>query len=1414
MLPLNSTWNACKQYGYVVDAFIPNRRSKAGKRFGFVHFIKVFDVERLLVNYARCGLVDIEFTLMLLDSRDQRCTTVVKDFGSLSNLKVVLGNEGFDNIELRYLGGLWVMIEFKSVEVKEKFQSNAGTGSWFSQLFQASNDFIIDGRVTWVDIEGIPLKVWTENTFNRIASKWGTLLNADNSKEGCFHSKRLCIYMTGMFNIFESFKLIYQGKAYWVRAKEVLGWILDFVEQNDEDSESDDEQFEGDFKEDIGRSDEELDGENDVNVVPDTVFEEETHKSNDEEDSIGQNEKQSEDPFNIYSLLNKKKGENNKDSSTKDSLKYPPGFTPRKDVEADFQMSNKGNSFVRENGDKRKVSDDLNSGSKNNWSKKDGTESVVSGHFKKAESPHTGGSLLILMDELIKVGQTMGYNMAGDSVGNSGGILCVWDSNSFMKVNATVSDYFVMIRGNWVTNGKLLLIILVYASQELTEKKLLWDYLGHVIANWKDEVIIMGDFNEVRNKNERFGSIYNVQGATAFNLFISNAGLEEVPLGGCSFTWCHRSASKMSKLDRFLMSESLLGACPNFSTITLDRYLSDHRLILLRESTHDYGPILFRFFHYWFEVDGFEKLVNEAWYETQVDASNAMLNLMNKLKYLKKKIRAWNDVSDDIINKRTEVVKSIQELDELQSMEAAQKAKIKWAIEGDENSKYYHGVLNKKRNQLSIRGVLAAGNWIENPALVKNKFLTHFKNQFERPNTMRPILNMDFPRQLTSIQQLDMEAEVSNDEIKRAVWDCGIDKSPGPDGFTFGFYRRFWKLIEKDVVAAVKLFFQSGYIPKGCNSSFIALIPKILDAKMVKDFRPISLIGSLYKIIAKILANHLVMVLGDIINEVQSAFVADRQILDGLFILNELFQWCKSKKKQSFIFKVDFEKAYDSVRWDYLDDVLRKFGFGERWCGWIQECLRSSWGSVIVNGSPMEEFQFFKGLKQGNPLSLFIFILIMESLHISFQRAVNAGMFKGIVLDSSMQLSHIFYADDAVFVGQWSNSNIDTIVHVLKCFHYASGLSINMSKSKIMGIAVTEERVEQVASRIRCDILKVPMKVLQRMESIRCHFFNGVDLDSKKSIWAKWNNVLTSKEKGGLGVVIKAIHGEDGKIGKCSKSGHKSIWQDIVQEMDAFKKQGNMALKHRYPRLYALELNKKIDVAAKLAQASLVCSFRRDPRSGVEHSQLVDLVDKIEGVSLVAMNDRWTWALEGSGDFSVASVRKLLDDKRLPDVSSQTCWIKAVPIKVNIHAWKVRLDCLPTRLNISRRGMDIASILCPICGSAVELSSHLFFDCHVAKDNFRKICRLYWKGDAAFKTVFPRIYALELFKDISVAEKMAHPSISFSFRRDPRLGSELVQMASLQSHLEGIVLSNMLDRWIWSLSGDGEFSVSSVRNSH
>ncbi|GJY44716.1 RNA-directed DNA polymerase, eukaryota [Tanacetum coccineum] len=578
------------------------------------------------------------------------------------------------------------------------------------------------------------------------------------------------------------------------------------------------------------------------------------------------------------------------------------------------------------------------------------------------------------------------------------------------------------------------MIIAVYAPHDPRDKRMLWDYLAHVINQWQGEVVIMGDFNEVRVKSDRFGTNFNVLGANIFNSFINSTGLEEVHLGGSAFTWCHKSATKMSKLDRFFVSNNLLNIFPHISGITLDRFLSDHRPILLRESAHDYGPVPFRFFHHWIHLEGFNDFVTSTWNSAPSVDSNGMRNLAGKLKFLKAHIKIWikdnkSETVSTIANlkkelnqldavidkgtgteveaeKRMEVLAALRNIDHIHSMDLAQKAKIKWSIEGDENSNFFHGILNKKRNQMNIRGITIDGVWKEQPNDVKQEFLSHFQDRFAKPSERRANIDMRFPKTISEDQSQDLEREVSKQEIKTAVWGCGTDKSPGPDGFSFGFYRHFWPVIEHDVYMAVNHFFIHGEIPPGCNSSFIALIPKVPDANLVKDFRTICIMEVIYKIIAKILSNRLVNVLGDIVNEVQSAFIAERQMLDGPFILNEILQWCTKKKKKTLIFKVDFEKAFDSIRWDFLDDVLKEFGFRCKWRNWIQSCLTSSKGSILVNGCPTNEFQFYKGLKQGDPLSPFLFILVMESLHLSFQRIVNRGMFKGEV--RSLQMKRLY----------------------------------------------------------------------------------------------------------------------------------------------------------------------------------------------------------------------------------------------------------------------------------------------------------------------------------------------------------------------------------------------------------------------
>nr|GEZ95080.1 RNA-directed DNA polymerase, eukaryota, reverse transcriptase zinc-binding domain protein [Tanacetum cinerariifolium] len=424
---------------------------------------------------------------------------------------------------------------------------------------------------------------------------------------------------------------------------------------------------------------------------------------------------------------------------------------------------------------------------------------------------------------------------------------------------------------------------------------------------------------------------------------------------------------------------------------------------------------------------------------------------------------------------------------------------------------------------------------------------------------------------------------------------------------------------------------------------------------------------------------------------------------------------------------------------DFLDDVLKKFGFGNKWCNWIQCCLKSSRDSIFVNGSPTDEFQFYKGSKQGDPLSPFLFILIMESLHLSFQRVVDVGLFKGINLNHSLCLSHMFYAYDAIFMGQWSDVNITTLIHVLECFFHASGPKINLFKSKIMGVNVEGSYVNQAAVKLGCQVLtspfiylgtkvggtmsrvqawhevvekvktrlskckmktlsirgrrtllksvlgfipifhmsifRVPSKVLQILESIR------------DSIWTK---------------VITTIHGVNGNVNSSGGKADRSCWLAIVDEVRVLHKKGvyvfdfmNLKLgngemvkfwldrwfeggilKDLFPRMFALE--------------------------NMKETQFSKLVELVQSISLMPINDCWVWNLESSGEFSVATIRRIIDETRFPNIGDTTRRVKYVPIKVNSLAWIIRCDVLPTRMNLSRRGIDIQAISCPICDYGVE----------------------------------------------------------------------------------------------------------------
>ena len=201
-------------------------------------------------------------------------------------------------------------------------------------------------------------------------------------------------------------------------------------------------------------------------------------------------------------------------------------------------------------------------------------------------------------------------------------------------------------------------------------------------------------------------------------------------------------------------------------------------------------------------------------------------------------------------------------------------------------------------------------------------------------------------------------------------------------------------------------------------TTFLVLIPKKCGAEDLSDFRPISLVGGLYKLLAKVLTNRLKKVMGKVVSSTQNAFVEGRQILDAALIANEVINSLLKRKESGVLCKLDLEKAYDCINWDFLLSVMQRMGFGEKWVGWIRWCISTALFSVLVNGSPTGFFRSSRGLRQGDPLSPYLFVLGMEALGSLINREVRGGFLSGCRIwgreGVGNQVTHLLFADDTL----------------------------------------------------------------------------------------------------------------------------------------------------------------------------------------------------------------------------------------------------------------------------------------------------------------------------------------------------------------------------------------------------------------
>ena len=260
---------------------------------------------------------------------------------------------------------------------------------------------------------------------------------------------------------------------------------------------------------------------------------------------------------------------------------------------------------------------------------------------------------------------------------------------------------------------------------------------------------------------------------------------------------------------------------------------------------------------------------------------------------------------------------------------------------------------------------------------------------------------------VTSEMNEALLAPFSGEEVRAALETIGDLKAPGADGMPAIFYKRFWHLIGEKVKKEVLDVLNGGEMPQGWNDTVIVLIPKVKHPDRLKDLRPISLCNVLYKLISKVLANRLKRILPDIISPSQSAFVPGRMITDNILLAYELTHHLKNKRKGTgslAAIKLDMSKAYDRVEWSFLERIMRRMGFSERWINLVMLCVTTVSYRIRVNGAFTRTIRPQRGLRQGDPLSPYLFIICAEAFSALMEDAERRGQIEEL---GSVQAHHV-----------------------------------------------------------------------------------------------------------------------------------------------------------------------------------------------------------------------------------------------------------------------------------------------------------------------------------------------------------------------------------------------------------------------
>jgi hypothetical protein len=669
-----------------------------------------------------------------------------------------------------------------------------------------------------------------------------------------------------------------------------------------------------------------------------------------------------------------------------------------------------------------------------------------------------------------------------DCVGKSGGLALLWGDEilveiqnfSHRHINGVIQS--ICSDATWKFTG-------FYGHPNVAKRQEAWSLLkvlGHLSPiPW----LCIGDFNEIVSLSEKWGGGGRANSQMRnFQDALTTCELSDLGFRGPKYTWsnCQEGQNLIKeRLDRGVANSAWCELFPAAEVLVDFSWNSDHALLILKlRGQQQYrARRSFRYEASWALDKEYKNLIVSAWNQplrsnSEWDKVQQKLSrctgdtirwqkrkggpIQTTIQSLKAKLNFLQGEDEELLGSEAKLVKEeLQVLLDQENLQWQQRAKTEWLKYGDRNTKFFHACASqrKKLNQIIKIEDETGAAW-ESKVDIEKAFVDYFSGLFLAgfAGDLEPCLK-NLEARVSQAMNDELMKPFMAEEVNFALHQMAPLKAPGPDGLSAGFFQSHWELMGTEVCRAVLDILNSGVMPPLLNRTHIVLIPKVRNPICVTDFRPISLCNVLYKLISKVLANRLKKILPDIISPTQSAFIPGRLITDNILAAYETLHTMHSRlsgKKSFMAVKLDMSKAYDRVEWHFLEEAMKKLGFDARWIRLVMMCVQSVQYAVVVNGVPCGEINPSRGLRQGDPISPYLFLICSEVLSSMVTQANQDGVLTGVPTSRrGPRVSHLFFADDSLLFCRANLSQWEALTRLLRQYEEASGQRLNNNKTII-----------------------------------------------------------------------------------------------------------------------------------------------------------------------------------------------------------------------------------------------------------------------------------------------------------------------------------------------------------------------------